>query len=249
MDIENQYGTLEIQKSLLALLRSFHNFCQENNVKYSLVYGSLLGAIRHQGFIPWDDDVDVIVYRDEFQKIVDCVNNSDLEMVYRTDESLWLPRVIYKGKEHETGNRPLIDIFILDKVPNSWLLSRFKYFSIMLIQGMIKSHPPVSRLSISWKILSVGSWLMGRFFTRKFKYKMFDVVAKIGDKGNSGYLHSYNTIFPYRKHTIRKELISSYTTVPFDGIEVSIMSGYDEFLTTLYGDYMTPPDEKKPKHR
>ena len=70
MDTRNEYGTLEIQKELLNLLRVFHKFCQDNNIQYSLAWGSLLGAIRHKGFIPWDDDLDVMMDRKNYNKFV-----------------------------------------------------------------------------------------------------------------------------------------------------------------------------------
>ena len=70
MDLENKYGTLEIQKELLLLLQEVHNFCVSNDITYSIAYGSLLGAVRHKGFIPWDDDLDIMVDRENYKKIL-----------------------------------------------------------------------------------------------------------------------------------------------------------------------------------
>ena len=69
MDVNNEYGTLEMQKRLLILLERFHQFCVMNAIQYSLDWGSLLGAIRHKGFIPWDNDLDIMVDRNNYYKL------------------------------------------------------------------------------------------------------------------------------------------------------------------------------------
>lgn len=76
MDIENKYGTLNAQKELLELLKEFHSFCIQNEIKYSLAYGSLLGAFRHKGFIPWDDDLDIMVDRENYERIKSSVEGN-----------------------------------------------------------------------------------------------------------------------------------------------------------------------------
>ena len=89
MDTKNEYGTRAIQNELLPLLKDFHEFCIEHEIQYSLAYGSLLGAVRHKGFIPWDDDVDVIVTRDNFMKIRQAiVENPRFQWDYLTKASL-----------------------------------------------------------------------------------------------------------------------------------------------------------------
>ena len=82
MDIENKYGTLAIQKELLVLLKEFHSFCKRNNIQYSLAYGSLLGAVRHKGLIPWHDDLDIMVDRDNYSVLRSAlISESDCGLI------------------------------------------------------------------------------------------------------------------------------------------------------------------------
>ena len=92
MDLDNSYGTLDMQTSLLELLKEFHKFCMANNIKYSLDWGSLLGAIRHKGFIPWDDDLDIMVDRENYEKIKRQIGGK-LCYEHGTPEALWIDRV------------------------------------------------------------------------------------------------------------------------------------------------------------
>jgi len=248
MDIDNKYGTLEVQMSLLELLKEFHSFCVQNGIKYSLCYGSLIGAIRHKGFIPWDDDVDIIVSRDEFVKLKSLICNSRFSWDYQSETALWVARIGLENLVLENGHRPVIDVLILDNVPQSKVISNIKLYSILMLQGMVKTKPPVSGMSLIMKILSIGCWGIGRLFKKRWIYNIYDKIAQIGNGNNTDYLQSYNTIFPYRKHQVKRDVISSYSIVPFEDTEVSIMCGYDTFLKTLYGDYMTPPVDKTPKH-
>ena len=106
MDLENRYGVLAAQKDLLVLLKEFHSFCVEHEIKYSLSYGSLLGAIRHQGFIPWDDDLDVFVDRKNADLLNQALADSDLLQVERESaESLWVDRVRQKNSPNHGTDR------------------------------------------------------------------------------------------------------------------------------------------------
>lgn len=73
----NEYGLEEIQKELLDIMKIFHNFCEEKGIRYFLFGGSCLGAVRHKGFIPWDDDLDVCVDRRNYNKLAACFDECE----------------------------------------------------------------------------------------------------------------------------------------------------------------------------
>lgn len=138
MDLENKYGTLEIQKELLVLLKEVHNYCVSNDIKYSIAYGSLLGSVRHKGFIPWDDDLDIMVDRENYQKILTTIGGAHNLTIDRSPYSLWIDRLHRKGCEYHGPYSPTCDIFIIDSMPDNNLLAQIKLLSIYIMQGMMK---------------------------------------------------------------------------------------------------------------
>lgn len=93
MDLFNEYGTLEVQKGLLKLIKEFHAFCEANDIKYSLSWGSLLGAIRHKGFIPWDDDLDVMMDRKNYNTFIALIDTNKKLTCNRNDNGLWIDKI------------------------------------------------------------------------------------------------------------------------------------------------------------
>ena len=248
MDSLNEYGTKAIQSELLPLLKCFHDFCVKHDVQYSLAYGSLLGAIRHKGFIPWDDDVDIFVSRDNFEKLKHSIEGNEvLRWDYGSDFSLWLARISMKPRI-QTQYPPMIDVFILDNVPNNVIVARVKLFIIRFLQGSIKSKPDLSRFSFLMKICAYVSWLLGRLIPLKTKVNMYESVSKWANHTCTRRLSCYNTVFAYLGKSFSSSIISKYEIVPFEDTELSIMSGYHDFLSTTYGDYMTPPNHKVGHH-
>ena len=124
---------LEEQKTiLLEILADFDRVCRENGIKYSIAYGTLLGAVRHRGFIPWDDDVDVLVLREDYEKLRKILGE-ELEEGHRficcEDEKRFTAplakiidtRTVLRQLEHRSDRMDLgvyIDIFVLDYIPN-----------------------------------------------------------------------------------------------------------------------------------
>lgn len=248
MDISNQYGTLQLQQSLLILLKDFCLFCEINNIKYSLAYGSLLGAVRHKGFIPWDDDLDVIVTRDEFEKIkIKIKEQSKLQFNYQTQTSMWIAKVTEDGLTNELFP-PTLDIFVLDNVPNNLVNRYIKLFLVYMIQGMVKYKLTLRKGGLLMKLCAFFTYIFGQFLSQSFKWKLYECISQISNNRETKYAGIYNSIYEYIHKIVSRDIMDEYIQVPFEDTNVSIMKGYDEFLKVHYGNYMELPEDKRGHH-
>ena len=250
MDIENRYGTLNAQKGLLELLKEFHSFCVQNGVRYSLAYGSLLGAIRHKGFIPWDDDLDVFVDRANYNLLIQRLGSGQNLQVERDSiDSLWVDRVRRKEKKSNDVYEPTLDILVLDSVPVSTLKSSTKLFLILMLQGMIKPRPSFDKGSIILKICTIVTFFLGKLFPIKWKKKWYRKVSQIGNTDSSSYVANYNGEYSDLKRCYPNDLMNHIMEHEFEDTKAFIVEDYDMCLTTQFGDYMTPPQESERKAR
>ena len=251
MDIENKYGTLNAQKGLLELLKEFHSFCIQNEIKYSLAYGSLLGAIRHKGFIPWDDDLDVFVDRANYNKLVQVLKHDQFLQVERDSvASLWVDRV--RGKQQKSNGKyePTLDILVLDNVPESGLKRKSKLFFILLLQGMIKPHPSFDKGSVVLKLCSVATFIFGRLFPIGLKKRWYRKASQIGNSKKTSQIANYNGEYKDLTRCYPNDMMDHILEYDFEDTKAFIVKDYDMCLTTQFGDYMTPPQEseRKPAH-
>ena len=118
MDDSNRYGTLQRQKELFVMMKEIDAFCQKHSISYSLAGGSLLGAIRHNGFIPWDDDIDLMVDRKNLSKFLDAFYEFSDETPYFLNRYLWVYRIQEVNDTSAGLLRPTIDVFVFDHCPD-----------------------------------------------------------------------------------------------------------------------------------
>lgn len=251
MDINNEYGVLQVQKELLELLKEFDHFCIANHIEYSVIGGSLLGTIRHKGFIPWDDDLDIIVDRNNYTKLKAGLPQGRLEIDTGTTSSLWVDRIKLKSNKSSTGYPPIIDLFILDNYPVNPIVAGLKYSIIAILQGMIKIKPNFSAYSIGTKVISFILWGLGAPFSIKFKLRLYHLVSTWGNKDCSQYKCIYNDQYYLLRQKYPASIMNTLLRLPFEDIEVYSIKNYDEYLTQIFGDYMRLPDEedRRPIHQ
>ena len=248
----------ECKKIQLDILINVARFCDENNIRYSLAYGTLIGAVRHKGFIPWDDDIDIIMMRDEYEKFVAMYQDDSFVMVRGEHQQNHLhvriadchTRIVSnKGTRDEFyKNGVWVDVFPIDKVPdnkNKYKLFMRKIYLLCKLQLIAEVGGKGRKLSykISFNILQFFLKPFGTFFGKmalrkmtKYNHSDSNTVANV----SLWYLH-----YPSFSIDIMKE----FTELEFEGRLFHSISKYDEYLKGIYGDYMTPPPVTMRGHR
>ena len=255
-----------LQNVELMILNEFIRICDENNLIYYMYAGSLLGAIRHKGFIPWDDDLDVVMYRKDFEKFKEifiALNHEKLELLCNETESEYfylLSKLMLKGTRFEESwlNQVdfhigiNIDIFVLDdladnKLKRFYQLRKSFWYNKMLIMSSVK----LEDLPLVSKLFSHTIYHVLRFFNVRPKTiynKCLKFLKKYADSDSNDLFDISATAKEYPL-IFRKKDFSSVKKVKFEDIEVSVPVNYDYILKSLYGDYMElPPVEERYNH-
>ena len=247
MDIDNKYGMLDIQLKILAIMKDIHAFFQDRGIIYSLSRGTLLGAVRENGFIPWDDDIDIMMDRENFEKFL---RESVCLEGYVVSRMLWIYRIQKEEDYNGTLTGAIIDIFVVDKVPDSFFLKHFKVLLLKILQGMMKRHKDYKKYDFVKRIPLMITYMMGLLFSDSRKFKWYDRVSKIGKYGTGKNVGVYNDLFRYLSNEYNGELMERICFHRFEDTQLCITEEYHDYLSTSYGDYMIPPpvEERKPQH-
>ena len=238
---EKKLSLEEIHAELLEQLRDITAVCTRHGIQWNMMCGSLLGAVRHQGFIPWDDDVDLLFTRDEFEKFRKVYPQECDPRFELTYLNTWTPRVMNRDPEKAAA---FTDFFILDAVPPEGFSRKMYFLRLHLLQGMLKHNVDYSRFNLKNKILIFGTHVLGLPFTTRWKTARYEKASRKYNPGTD--LCMSNGAFELMMHIWHPEQFAEKKTVTFEGIDVLIPVKYDEVLTILFGpDYMTPPPENE----
>ncbi len=249
----------ELQKIVMDMLLDISKVCREAGLRFYMAEGSLIGAIRHNGFIPWDDDVDIAMPREDYEKFLE-IAQSMLGERYKiqhstTVKNYWSPfikvRLITDDPKfrqmhiaHLTeDNGPVVDIFPLDSVPKKTSLSqRINRKKIGLYRGMITRKLgclPHNTLS------SAAAYFLSRFFTLSTLHRRLGKLHVKYNSPDNKYIVNWASYYSLEKETFPREAFGEPMFVPFEEHEMPVPTDYDTVLKTIYGDYMTPPPEDK----
>lgn len=242
------YGLEELHQSLLAALDKIDDICRKNKISYSLCGGTLLGAVRNKKFIPWDDDADLCMSREQYKKLYNVVLELN-DPLLRIDKTLlWVPRVIFS----EGKKTVFVDIFIWDYITEIRWQRILKINLLRFVQGMMKSKINYHKYDRKQKILLLISYNFGKMFTMDTKRKIYELVSQKIFLGKKKYVHCSNDTFQGLKYVFDEDYIKSYIDIEFENKIFMVNQRYEESLINYYGkNYLTPPplEERKPAHQ
>lgn len=250
----------EEKRIQLEILDEIDRFCKERNLRYSLAYGTLIGAVRHRGFIPWDDDIDIMMPRPDYDRLLREFNVKGfvlMDLAERNDCVETFVKVCKEGTIMVDRNfgREIwgvnVDIFPIDGAPSDGLATHYatldsireKLFQICPYYKSVKN----GRFSLLLKYLlkRLRYFHPGSFMSLKRKLTQAQKALPYQTSETAGvYFAAEKT-----RTFFRKEVYDSIGLLPFEGRNYPAIKQYDRYLTQLYGDYMQlPPEEERVSH-
>jgi len=254
-----------LQKLQLSVLKEVDRICKKHGIKYYLIGGTLIGAIRHKGFIPWDDDIDIAMMRLDYDRFIKCseeeLNSKYFIQNYNTDIDFYhaLTRICIKGtfvedkhtKHLKCHKETYIDIFPLDNVPDDEEELKKQKRKILLVDKILKYKAC---------ILHENGVLYSKFLIKKF---LSVILKPISQRTLYNYRQKYmkkyfgqNTLrvsstaskYGFSKQIMLKSIYGDPTMVEFEGGMYPAPQDWEYYLNHLYGNYMSlpPKDARMP---
>ncbi len=256
----HQDNLRKAQLCQLEIAKEVKRICELNDIKYSLMFGSMLGAIRHKGFIPWDDDLDIGFLRTEYDKfIAACERDLDSRyflQTYETDPYFTWPYAkiqkkgtVYReaGVDDRTASGIFIDIFPIENTPKYAKVIRLRYkYYLKLLQ--IKSNYTIT-IAENKKVLKVVMRLLSKLYNKdKLKAKV-RAMAQYCKDDSSKYVYCIYSPYSLNKEVMPRKWFKKFISVDFEGEKFSVLKEYDKYLRHVYGDYMQLPPESERENR
>lgn len=263
----------KLHKVEICMLKDFMDLCEENSIEYFAISGTAIGTVRHGGFIPWDDDIDIALLREDYEKFVKVMDSNEEfsskyelwgpdrpEKYYNLQPTLMMKNTIFVNENaHAGGYRPgiLMDLFIYDNIPEEkekadYIIKKCRYCKILYIIRNVNFWKLLAGKSTVQKIKNVISGFI-RIVLRLIpksdeilfnKYEKYALMYR-------GKTDRYTCLFDPGSHIMSIKKSEAYPTVkmPFESLEIRLLKNYDEHLRQHLGDYMVmPPENKRTNH-
>ena len=259
--------TTEEHKAIqLEIAKQIDRFCSVHGIRYFLNYGTLIGAIRHKGFIPWDDDIDIGMPRPDYERFVRSFNGAypgtrlmspelDLRFcmpfayVYREDTLLIEEKITY----HQFPIGVKVDVFPIDGAPSDYDLylakrealkkcKSYLFYKNVLLGPRWKKDKVLWFKTVVWKIVLLPLSIPA--IQRRIRKMVAADSYETSEQAD-------NLAFPNRRNSrVPRTVFEDYTDVEFEGCTFKTLRDYDTYLKAVYGDYMTPPppEQRIPEH-
>ena len=252
----------ETKRVELDILSGIADFCDSHGLRYYLAYGTLIGAVRHKGFIPWDDDIDIQMPRDDYNKMIEMFNveneGKHLRLIspYDSDSLHSFVKIIdtrtvkfESGFKYRNSDQALgidVDVFPLDGQPDDdaayskWYGKKQKIYKMM---QFVLMDP-----NISWKHKIVCTFLQ-LVRSKAYYQKKADKLQNPYSFNDSKYVGCTASLYNSKKNRHDISLYSESVLLDFEDKKFKAPVGYHEILTAMYGDYMKlPPEDQQVTH-
>lgn len=249
----------ELKTIQLNILDAVATFCENNGIQYWIDSGTLLGAIRHKGYIPWDDDIDVGMLREDYDRFTKSFNQNNDKfkcVCIENTPDFYVPHakvcdtatVLYEPDENGHKLAINIDIFVYDNAPQE----------DTELTKMYDTRDRLRRIqSIQNNQVSKGTGVVKGILKRirKMAYRVFFSRNPVGKMVENSKKYAFRetsrvgNFTAFTRMSCNKRVFDSFVDVEFEGKRYKAPVGYDEWLRSFYGDYMQlPPEEKRVSH-
>lgn len=258
--IEKECGLVELHNDLIDILSEFDRIAKLHNIQYSTAYGTMLGQIRHKGFIPWDDDADIFITRDNYERLIG-VWQKESKAPFRLITAFsyqgkfvdLIPKIILEKNAYEAKDEfsdtlfmqyPRVDLFVLDKAPKNKLLFKLFTFRLKIIYALCASHGSHQFKDIKIPLIQRLGFRFFRFFGKLFNLNSllnhyYKICKKYQHKKKYSYCDTGSMLD--LKFIFNPTNFQHIDIKEFSKIHLPCFVDYEVILKQLYGEnYLTP---------
>jgi len=240
----------QLQLQELEMLKEIADCLNKAGITFYLTGGSCIGVLRHKGFIPWDDDIDIGIMRSDFDLAEKALSELDDSMIYSAVENHIIPDAplghVFKN-EHPLDKAPCIDIFAIDNVPNGKIAKKYQSFCAKVYHLCVLRRPSENRGKLNHFLTSAIC---------RLPKKTLDFLQRMAYNGLTRWQHEdteyVSNVFGVRgeKEVVPKAFFGKPRLEKFEDTQMPIPEKAEEYMTHIYGDYMAfPPEhERIPLH-
>lgn len=261
--MKNKLSLQDVQRVSTEVLSDVHNFCIAHNINYSLAYGTLIGAIRHKGFIPWDDDIDIIMLRPDYERFCKEYKSHNCKLITAKDSYINYARVCdciktkYQTISPWTTDKTVgvwIDIFPLDAVEDDFTLfsnriSRFK----VLLDRQVNSRMALCNYTCYKNPKDLFTlWRLKQKYSNTNLNTLKNEIESIVNEipfGSTKHVSQLVCRGNSNKEFFTLDMFLSFSKTKFENYEFLIANGWEDILKLNFGDYMQlPPKDQQVPH-
>lgn len=259
----------KLKTAELNILKDFIAVCEKHNIKYFMCWGTAIGTVRHQGFIPWDDDIDVGMLREDYIKFVHVAKKEMSDHYYISTPKTMKNYASGVIKVQRIGTKfvpefsrtlkcPMclhIDIFVFDNADEDKEIVEKKVRKVRNLSKVLflcgSPYPVIPYRGLIGAVAKAVCFVAHYAFKVLSITKLYDKMEKVSQSANyksTGSVICYNCLYPLRSQ-MKMEDLFPLKQMKFEDIMVNVPGNYDKYLTNYYGDYMTlPPEDKRVNH-